>query len=255
MLSKLRAIARYTLLEYSRGRLVVGGIALVVAVLALEQLLDSVAITEARATQATLGGALARPAMVLLLASAVIVSHVREASDRTRDWLLACALPRPLWLAGRLLGHCAAALALAPLLALVVAGAAGAGPALRWASGCALELVLCACMACFLALSVRQAPLALLGFAAWYLLARCLAALQLIAAAPLLADGSNWIVAARQALALIGMLLPRLDLFAPAAWLEGSGSWDGLVLPLAQTVAYGLLLAAAALVDLQRSEW
>lgn len=255
MLSKLRAIARYTLLEYLRGRLVAGGIALVLAVLALQQLLDSVAITEAHATQASLGGALARPAMVLLLASAIIVSHVREAGDRTRDWLLAAALPRPVWLAGRLLGHAGAVLMLAALLVLAEVGAAGLLPALRWASGCGLELLLCACMATFVSLSLRQAPLALLAFVAWYLLARSMAALQLIAGAPLLADGGLWIAFARHALDLLAVLLPRLDLFAPTIWLEGSGDWPSLQWPLVQTAAYGGLLVTASVVDLQRSEW
>lgn len=255
MLSKLWAIARYTLLEYLRGRLLAGGVALVLAVLALQLLLDGVAISETRATQASLGGALARPAMVLLLASAVIVSHVREAGDRTRDWLLACALPRPLWLAGRLLGHSLAALLLAALLLGVAGWAAGPEAAVRWASGCALELFLAGCMATFLALSLRQAPVALLAFAGWYLLARGMAALQLIAGAPLLNDGGWWIALARHALDLLAYALPRLDLFAPAAWLEGGGDWPGLAFPLLQAAAYGALLAAASLVDLQRSQW
>ncbi|MDE3011882.1 MAG: ABC transporter permease [Pseudomonadota bacterium] len=255
MLSKLRAIARYTLLEYLRGRLVAGGVAVMLAALALEQLLDGVAITEAHATQATLGGALVRPAMALLLASAIIVSHVREAGDRTRDWMLACALPRPCWLAGRLLGHAAAALLLVPLLLLSVLAAGGLDAAVRWSSGCALELLLCACMASFLSLTLRQAPLALLAFAAWYLLARSLASLQLIAAAPLLADGGTWIAFVRHALDALGVLMPRLDLFAPAGWLEGSGSWADLFQPLLQTAAYVTVLVTASVVDLQRSQW
>ena len=255
MYSKLRAIARYTLLEYLRGRLILGGLALVVVMLGLEQLLDSVAISEARATQASLAGSLARPALVLLLASAVIVSHVREAGDRSRDWFLATALARPVWLGGRLLGHLGAAVLLSVLAWLCVAPAAGAEPALRWASGCGLELALTAVMASFLAMSLRHAPIALLAFVSWYLLARSMAALQLIAAAPLLADGGATIGVLRAGLDLVAVLLPRLDLFAPSLWLEGHGDWAALALPLGQALVYGALLVTAAVVDLQRSEW
>jgi hypothetical protein len=255
MCSKLWAIARYTLLEYLRGRLLAGGFALVLAILALERLLDGVAITESAATQASLGGALARLAMVLLLAAGVIVSHVREAGDRTRDWLLAFAMPRPVWLFGRLLGHGVAALALAALATVSIMATADPGAALCWGAGLALELLLCAGMATFLALTLAQAPVALLAFAAWYLLARSMSSLQLIAGAPMLDDGSLWMAFARHALDLVALIVPRLDLFAPALWLEGGNHWAALLVPLAQTLAYGTLLATASVIDLQRSQW
>ena len=82
-----------------------------------------------------------------------------------------------------------------------------------------------------------------------------MAALQLIAAAPLLADGGFAIGALRHALDLVAMLLPRLDLFAPSLWLERQGDWMALAVPLGQSLVYGALLAAATVVDLQRSEW
>ena len=193
MFSKLWAIARYTLLDYLRGRLWLGAVLVALCVILFGRLLSGLAITETDATGASLGGALLRLGLVLLLAAGVIVSHVREAGDRTLDWLLAFALPRALWLGGRLLGHALAALLLALLalpLALLAAPFAGAGP---WVLGLSCELLVCACMASFLALSLRQTPLALAAFLGWYLLARSMAALQLMAGAPLLDDGGAWI--------------------------------------------------------------
>jgi len=255
MFSKLWAIARYTLLDYLRGRLWVGALIVALCVLVFEQLLSGLAITETSATRASLGGALLRQGLVLLLAAGVIVSHVREAGDRTLDWLLAFALPRAAWLGGRLLGHALAAMLLALFalpLTLLVAPVAAAGP---WILGLACELVVCACMASFLALSLRQAPLALAAFLAWYLLARSMAALQLMAGAALLDDGGAWIGFCREALDALGFLLPRLDLFAPSVWLEGGAHWQALQVPALQALAYAVLTSAAAMVDLQRSEW
>jgi hypothetical protein len=255
MFSKLCAIARYTLLEYSRGRVMASGIAIALVTLALERLLDGVALTEAGAMQASLAGAAERFAVVLLLAAGVIVSQVREAGDRTREWLLSFPMPRHIWLSGRLLGHCAAALGLAGLAGLPLIGAAGGEAALLWTCGLALELLVCACMATFLSLTLPHTPAALLAFTGWYVLARSIAALQLIAAAPLLADGGLLIHASQSALAAIAALLPRFDLFAPGLWLEGQGHWSALLIPLLQTMAYVGLIGAASLVDLQRSEW
>ena len=252
---KLWAITRYTLLEYLRGRVIASGLAIVLATLALERLLDGVALTESNALQASLAGAAERIAMVLLLATSVIVSQVREASDRTRDWLLAFPMPRPVWLFGRLLGHCSAALLLALLAGVALMVPAGPGAAALWACGLALELLLCACMASFLSLTLLQAPAALLAFAGWYTLARSISALQLIAATPLMADGSPLMRVADGALAGLAAVLPRLDLFAPGLWLEGQGHWSALAVPLMQTLAYGALIVAASVIDLQRSEW
>ncbi len=262
MRSKLWAIARYTLLEYLRGRVAVSALLVLAVALVLARLLDGVAITEAAALQATLTGAWLRMAMVVLLASAVIVSHVREAGDRTRDWLLALPVPRSLYLAGRLLGHAIAAVLLAAAATLPLLATASPGGATLWGLELALELLVCACMAVFLSISLVQAPAALLAFAGWYLLARSMAALQLVAAAPLLDDGSLFMRWSPQALHWLGRLLPRFDLLASgtgltqaALGLAGAPAWQALPALAMQMLAYVLLLVGASLIDLNRREW
>ena len=255
MSSKLWAIARYTLLEYLRGRVVRGVLLLLLVTSILGWLLASAALTEGDALRASLGGALLRIALVFLLAVTVIVSQVREASDRTRDWLLAFPLPRTIWLAGRLLGHGIAAIVLAAAAGASLALFGGLEPAALWTCGLALELLICAVMAVFLSLTVPHASAAFLAFAGWYVLARSMPALQLIAANPTLADSTAgpWLI--QHTLNGIGLLLPRLDLFASGLWLEGGGHWSQLAVPLAQTLSYCGLIAAASVIDLQRSEW
>ncbi len=256
MHSRIWAIARYTLLEHLRGRMATSAGLLVVLGLMLARLLDGVALTESAAVQSTLVAALLRPAMVLLMATSVIVSQVREGSDRTRDWLLALPMPRSHWLGGRLGGHLMAAVMLGLTAGLTLALPAGPLAGFLWACSLALELMLCTCMAMFLSISLDQTPAALLVFAGWYVLARGMAALQLVAGMPLLADGSLFMEIAPHGLQWLGLLLPRLDLFATAPLLpDGKVAIPALQWLAGQAAIYGGLLAIASLLDLNRREW
>lgn len=258
MPSRPWALARHTLLEYRRGRTLASLLLVLVIALAIVQGLDGLALTETTAVQATLAGAWMRLALVVLLASSVIVSHAREHLDRSLDWILATGLPRSHWLAGRLAGHLILAALLAISAALVLAWPAGWLAAASWALQLALELAVCACMATFLAATLAQVPQALLVFLGWYTLARSMAALQLLVAMPLLDDGSAYPRLLGHALAALGWLLPRLDLYARGDLLAGKAGLPVQVSTAAlalQAGAYGALLVAAALADLRRREW
>ncbi len=262
MHSQLWAIARYTLLEHLRGRMAASALFVLTAALILSRLLDGVAVTEAAALQATLTGAWLRLAMVILLSSAIIVSQVREAGDRTRDWLLAFPMPRSVWLGGRLLGHAAAAGLLALCAMLPLLGTAGVAGTLLWGAGLCLELLVCTCMAVFLSISLTQAPAALLGLAGWYLLSRSMAALQLVAAAPLLDDGTAFMHLSPWVLKGIAFLLPRFDLLSQGTDLSRGAlglatvtAWAALPALALQMLVYAGLLVCASQVDLARREW
>ncbi len=269
--STLSAFARATLLEAWRGKLLLVALVLVLGCWAAGRFAGGVAMGEAGTTQAVVMAALLRLGLVLLLAAFALASVVREEQDRVLDVWLALPLPRAIWLCGRMAGLVGVAAGLALLAGLGVAllggatgGAAGsAGSAGDWQSHAAwtgsllLELTLVAALALCCAVAWRRIDLGLLAVGAAYLLARTMTTIQLVAtSANAVPEGSSRFTGwAQTAIDALAHLVPRLDSFAPSAWLAyglPQGSAAVLGGQLLQTLAFGAVLLGIALVDLQR---
>jgi hypothetical protein len=90
---------------------------------------------------------------------------------------------------------------------------------------------------------------AVMGF---YLLARSIAALQLIGQSGVASDSLSQKVVGG-VINAIALILPRLDQFTRTEWLAYSvGSWATLAPLLVQTALYTALLTSAGLFDLYR---
>ena len=94
MLRYILPIARYTLLEALRNRLLWLALILVLAGLAFTQFLQQVALTESKPIQAALFAALVRFGAVFMLASFVITSMVREFNDKVVELILSRPIRR-----------------------------------------------------------------------------------------------------------------------------------------------------------------
>ncbi|WP_256077134.1 ABC transporter permease [Massilia sp. YIM B04103] len=254
MLAPILTIARYTLLEALRNRLLWVLAVIALAALGLSGFLHAVALTESRQLQAALLAALLRLSAVFLIATFVVTSMAREAHDKGSELLLALPLPRAAYLLGKLGGFCL--LALLPALLFGALGLFFAPPAQAalWGTSllCELWLVAGFALLCMFTLNhVLPALAATLGF---YLLARSVAALQLIGQHSGAADAGQRAIAA--GMDLLALVLPTLDRFTRSEWLVyHDGSWRQLAVVLGQTAVYLLLLAAAALFDLYRKEF
>jgi len=88
------SLARATLLEAVRNRLLWLAVIVVVIAFGLAQFLNQVAITESREIQTALLAAPLRVAAVFILAVFVITSMVRELSDKVTELLLSLPAPR-----------------------------------------------------------------------------------------------------------------------------------------------------------------
>lgn len=243
------AIAACTLLEALRNRLIWLLLLAALGAVGLSGFLNELALTESRQVQAALLAALLRLAAVFLVATCVVTSVVREADDKGQEMLLALPLPRSAYLFGKLAGF--GALALLPALlfgALSLLFAAPAHSAL-WAASLLCELWIVAAFSLLCALSFSQPLPALAGAAGFYLLARAIGSLQLIAHAG--ADsGARRAIAA--GLDLLAFVLPALDRFTRTEWLLYGGDAAALLAIALQSALYIGLLAAAALFDLYR---
>ncbi|MYM42053.1 ABC transporter permease [Duganella qianjiadongensis] len=244
-------IARYTILEAVRNRWLWLLLGLLLACIALSGLLDAMALTESRQIRLALLSSLLRLASVFLLTSFVVSSMAREAADKGQQMLLALAHPRATYLAGKLLGYAALALLPALLSGLLAGCYAPPLQAGLWALSLLGECWIMLAFAVLCMVSMQQLPAALAACSGFYLLARSIGTLQLLAhgSRP---DGSSSTAASR-VFDLLGTVLPHLDRYGSSDWLVyQSGSLQDLAGMLAQTALFVTLLVLAALYDLYR---
>ncbi|MBI2319895.1 MAG: ABC transporter permease [Betaproteobacteria bacterium] len=250
------SIAAAALLEALRNRLLwLAGIVIGVA-LGLAQFLNQVAITESLQIQLALLAAMLRLAAVFIVSTFIITSMVREANDKVTELLLSQPAPRSAYFFGKFAGYGLVGVVLAFLFSLPLALFAPPGALLYWSASLACELLIMTAVSLFCVLSLTQVLSAFAATAGFYLLARSMAAMQLIASSPLVKDNTFVDDVVAQIVNAIALVLPALDRMTQTAWLTDAAPRAadfGLV--LAQTAIYVLLIAAASLFDLYRKNF
>ena len=249
------SLARVTLVEAVRNRLLWLAAAIIVIALGLAQFLNQVAITESREIQTALLAAPLRVAAVFMVAVFVVTSTVREFNDKVIELLLSLPAPRFFYFLGKFAGYAAVALIVALLSALPLASFASPPGLALWTASLFCELLIVAAISLFCVLSFVQVVPAFAAVAGFYLLARSMAAMQIIAGAPLqeptLADRAVNVI-----VELIALVLPSLDRMTQTAWLlEPSPEANVLGGVFGQTAIYLLLIGSAALFDWYRKNF
>lgn len=250
---QILAIARYTSLEALRGRAAISAGMLLLLLFAASFFIREIAIADSHRLQTTFLAAASRLACVFVGSLFIISAVVREFNDRGHLLLLSHDLSRARYAMGKLLGFVLPLTLMCIAAGLLTSAIAGFVPGGAWTLGLVLEVVLMAAVSLFCALSLRQVlPAALLSLG-FYLLARSMADIQLIARANLTSGsdaGAQLMTRLADALAL---LLPRLDLFAASQPLVDAAPRD-LGAAALQTLIYGALAMTAATIDLFRRE-
>jgi ABC-type transport system involved in multi-copper enzyme maturation permease subunit len=245
-------IARYTLLEALRNRLLWLLLIMALGAVGVSGFLNELALTESRQLQAALLGAVLRLAAVFLIATFVVTSMVREANDKGLELLMALPMPRATYLFGKLAGF--GALAVLPAVLFGALGLFFAPPAQAalWAISLLCECWIVAAFSLLCVLTLNQVLPALAAALSFYLLARAIGALQL------LGHGAHGAQSVGQQILGTGidglaLLLPHLDQFTRSDWLVYHGGSGADVVAIAtQTAIYVALMTAAALFDLYR---
>mgnify|MGYP005813041395 CR=1 FL=1 len=213
----------------------------------------TIAVTEAAAHRAMIYAAGLRLALIFGLALHGATAVGRERDEGGLELLLSRPLARAVWFSGRLSG-----LVVVGLVAL----AFGVLPLFAWgeprgvaayAAGLAGELVITVTASFLFALALRHVAAAFAAFVAFYLAARTMAAILLIAGGGTLdqsAPATRLLVLGARAIAYT---LPDLYRFAPAEWVVyGPPGAAALAAIAVQTLVYGALLAAIGQADLYR---
>jgi ABC-type transport system involved in multi-copper enzyme maturation permease subunit len=251
-MSKVLAIARFTLLEATRTRMLWLALAAVGLLLFASLFVQELAITESTRVRAGFLAATLRFALVFVLSLHVASSMVREFNDKGIDLLLSLDLPRWGYYAGKLAGFVGIAWLLAAFATAALA-TTGLSPGLfTWGVSLGLELTLIATLTLFCVISFASIMPALSIVAAFYLLARSIAAIRLVAGSQIL-DHRSWTMAvARRLVDALALALPDLSRFTATDWLVAAVPAGALAFVLIQALVYGALLVLAGLFDLHR---
>ena len=245
-------IARFTLLEAIRCRLLIAMIAVVVAAFGLAQFLGELSITETRQAQASVTASLLRVFSICATCLFVISSVLRELDDKGLELILSLPLPRHAYLFGKLTGFagfslCVAVLAALPLFLYAPAVAVGC-----WMLSLFCEQLLLAAFSLLCLLAFANISLAFTSAMAFYLLSRSMEALCLLSAAPVLVSDANSQVLMNFLVNALALLLPDLHAFTRSEWLVYGVDADAVGTVLIQTLVYLPVLLSAGLFDLYR---
>jgi len=250
----LRTVMVDTLREAVRGRWIWMSVLGALCVAGIGAFARSLALTEEHALALSFAAPVARLLAVLIVTLSAVVSVSREQSDRTLLLALAAPMSRPLWVAGKSLGLVVLAGATACILALPVL-AFDAPPAAMavWTITLALELAVMASASLAITLVLTQVPPAVCAVLAFYVLARDLHVVQLLAQR---AQDYSELGPAGLVVQAVSLLFPRLDLFARTDWLLGApASGHALTMVAAQAAVYVLLALTVAALDLRRAQF
>ena len=248
-------LIRAALIEAWQSRLARSALIAFAALYALSRFIGALTLTDSTLIRTAFLASGLRLAAVILIAIHVISSQLRESADKNFEWILALGLPRGAYVSGQYLGQLAVAGMVAGMAAATLV-MQGSGPqASLWGLSLLLELAIVSAMALFASLILGQAAGALgltLGF---YLLARSMGTLLLIARSPLLDAGEPYNRFTYAILQGIDLLLPDLQGFTRTTWLtETTPPPLELLQILGQATLYVLLLLIAATLDFRRKD-
>lgn len=250
---RIAAIAGYALIEARHARLPLLVLAAVALTFAAAWFAAELAVIESERIRTAFYAAGIRLAAVFVVAAHVIASVSREFNDKGLDTLLALDLPRAHYILGKLAGFIALAALTAVPCALPLAATVAPLAWLQWCAALALELSVVAAFAFFCVVAFAQFIPAALTVFAFYLLARALAAMQLMSAHPA-SGAAGWAhTAVRWLVDALALVMPALDRWPQTAWLiDAPAAWPAYALAVGQALLYVLLLACATMVDFQR---
>ena len=251
LMRKMVAIARFTLLEAARSRLVWLVLGAVLVLCLASFLVRELAITESQRLQLAFLASLLRATSALLIAAFIISTLQREFNDKVPALVLALDVPRSHFVLGKGLGLGLTASLIALTCALPLALLAPAAAWWPWTVSLLMEAWIIAAVSLFCGFSLRSVAGGLLLTVGFYVLAKSLAAIQLISHSSLdVASASHRYMTGL--LDTLALLLPRLDQFAQTRWLvDGLDSTmlGGLAV---QTLIFVALVSSATMIDLYR---
>ncbi|HDN25553.1 MAG TPA: ABC transporter permease [Thioploca sp.] len=215
-----------------------------------------VAIIERIDYQSSLLAAFLRLGAVYIVSLFVITSMVHEFNNHIIYVWLSLPLPRSAYFLGKFSGFVLVACITAILFGAALLGYAPYQQVGLWTVSLFCELLIITALSLWCVLTFSQTIQAFSAVLGFYILARSINAIQLMASGPL-NDSQSWVDQFINGLIeLLTMLLPHLERFTQSEWLVyHTGHFDHLVEIVVQTIIYVILLVALSLFDLYRKNF
>lgn len=255
-LSQIMTIARFTIMESLRNRLLLLTLLVIAISFTLVEFIGSLTVTEHRVTQVAILAAFLRMSSVLIVTLFVVSSTIRELQDKTLEMILAMPIRRGSYYLGKLIGYIYIAAMVAVICAALLLFYADTEQVLIWMISLFLELVLVVALSLVMLFTFKQVPSALAAVFIIYGASRVVTSIFLMAKYPIIANTS---VAQQFMDSFIGMLtwlLPDLHRYTQTEWLAyNTADWWTLLPLLGQTIIYLLFLSFIALFDFYRKNF
>lgn len=256
MYSQIRTIAKFTIIESMRNRLLLLAMLVVLVSFALVEFIGDLTITEHLATQVAVLAAFLRLSAVVIVAMFVVSSTVRELQDKTLEMILAMPIHRAAYYLGKLLGYVILGVIIGLMFSVLLLLYAQPEQVMIWAISLILELVLVVALSLVMLFTFKQIPPALTGVFVIYAAARTITSIYLMSKFPIIPHtgiGQKFMDTFIEALT---WLLPGLHRFTQTEWLVYSrAEWSMLLPVFAETMIYLSLLSAIALFDFYRKNF
>lgn len=256
MNTALLTTLRFSLLDLRRSRWLAMVAASIAIALGAGVFAGQLGLTEQQRIAIAIAAPLARILAVLVVIVLIVATLAREASERSRQLALSAAISREAWIVAKwssfIVMAGVTALACGVAIGLLAPDSSNAQAALSWTASLALELSVVASIALTVSLAIPQVAAATLATLAIYTASRVIGVILLLDSrsssdAPALGALIDW------PLQMLGLLLPRLDLFARTDWLIGAPV-EALGAQAVQAAIYCALMLAVASFDFCRQE-
>ncbi len=256
MFSPFFTIARFTVIESLRNRLLLLSLLIIGISFGLVEFVGELAIAEHRVTQVSILAAFLRICAVVMTTLFVVSSTLRELQDKTLEMILAMPIHRGSYYLGKLLGFLTIAALLALVFATLLLFYADTGQVLIWTVSLFFELLLVVALSLVMIFTFNQVPSALAGVFIIYGASRIVTSIFLMTKYPIVAHTSMAQKFMDGFIELLTWLLPDLHRYTQTEWLAyNTAEWSMLLPLLAQTVIYLALLSLIALFDFYRKNF
>ncbi len=256
MITQILTIARYTIIESLRNRLLLLTFLVIGISFALVEFIGDLAITEHRVTQVAILAAFLRISAVVMVTLFVVSSTVRELQDKTLEMILAMPIRRGSYYLGKLIGYFYIALLVSIIFSALLLLYADDEQVFIWMISLFLELILVVALSLVMLFTFNQVPSALTAVFIIYGASRIVTSIFLMAKFPIIAHTSMAQQFMDGIIELMTWLLPDLHRFTQTEWLTyNTADWATLLPLLGQTVVYLVFLSFIALFDFYRKNF
>lgn len=256
MTTQILTIARYTIIESLRNRLLLLTFLVTGISFALVEFIGDLAITEHRVTQVAILAAFLRISAVVMVTLFVVSSSVRELQDKTLEMILAMPIRRGNYYLGKLIGYFYIALLVSIIFSVLLLLYADAEQVFIWMISLFLELTLVVALSLVMLFTFNQIPSALTAVFIIYGASRIVTSIFLMAKFPIIAHTSMAQKFMDSVIELMTWLLPDLHRFTQTEWLTYNTAEWAVLLPLfGQTLVYLIFLSFIALFDFYRKNF